>query len=60
MTLPRSVADVLSRHVSFEIESIDRMYLSVYQPRLQHTGGVRAENAVCPAQGRVVGRTDQS
>src|SRR4051812_43362842 len=39
MTLPRTVADVLSRHVSFEIESIDRMYLNVYQPRLQHTGG---------------------
>jgi len=39
MTLPRSVADVLSRHVRFEIESIDRMYLNVYQPRLQYTGG---------------------
>jgi len=39
MTLPRSVADVLSRHVRFEIESIDRMYLNVYQPRLVHTGG---------------------
>jgi hypothetical protein len=39
MTLPRTVADVLSRHVSFEIEAIDRMYLNVYQPRLQHTGG---------------------
>jgi len=24
MTLPRTVADVLSRHVTFEIESIDR------------------------------------
>ena len=39
MTLPRSVGDVLSRHVRFEIESIDRMYLNVYQPRLQHIGG---------------------
>jgi hypothetical protein len=39
MTLPRSVADVLSRHVTFEIESIDRMYLNVYQPKLQHPGG---------------------
>jgi hypothetical protein len=42
MTLPRSVADVLSRHVRFEIESIDRMYLNVYQPRLQHPGGAGA------------------
>jgi hypothetical protein len=40
MTLPRSVADVLDRHVTFEIESIDRMYCNVYQPRLQHAGGV--------------------
>jgi hypothetical protein len=39
MTLPRSVADVLSRHVTFEIEAIDRMYLNVYQPQLQYTGG---------------------
>ena len=39
MTLPRTVADVLSHHVSFEIEAIDRMYRNVYQPRLQHTGG---------------------
>jgi hypothetical protein len=39
MTLPRSVADVLSRHVRFEIECIDRMYLNVYQPRLVHVGG---------------------
>ena len=29
MTLPRSVADVVSRHVLFEIESIDRMYFNV-------------------------------
>ena len=30
MTLPRTVADVLSEHVSFEVECIDRMYLNVY------------------------------
>lgn len=36
MTLPRTVADVLSDHVVFQIESIDRMLLNVYQPRLQH------------------------
>jgi hypothetical protein len=42
MTLPRGVADVLSRHVRFEIECIDRMYLNVYQPRLQHTAGAAA------------------
>ena len=29
MTLPRSVADVLSEHVVFEVECIDRIYLSM-------------------------------
>ena len=42
MTLPRSVADVLDRHVTFEIESIDRMYCNVYQPRLQYPKGAAA------------------
>jgi hypothetical protein len=40
MTLPRSVADVVSRHVVFEIESIDRMYLNLYVPQLQRVEGV--------------------
>jgi hypothetical protein len=39
MTLPRSVADVLDRHVTFAIESIDRMYCNVYQPLLQYARG---------------------
>ena len=52
MSLPRTVADVLSEHVSLEIESIDRLYLNLYQPRLQYpparsgssgtTGGCRS------------------
>lgn len=40
MTLPRTVADVLSDHVILEVECIDRMYLNLYQPRLQHELGV--------------------
>jgi len=40
MTLPRSAADVLAGHVLFEVEAIDRMYLNLYQPRLQHGAGV--------------------
>ncbi|HEV8557293.1 MAG TPA: hypothetical protein VGR06_12945 [Actinophytocola sp.] len=40
MTLPRTVSEVLSEHVRFEIECIDRMYLNVYVPQLQHTGGL--------------------
>jgi hypothetical protein len=40
MSLPQTVADVIDRHVTFELESIDRMYLNVYQPMLQTGGGV--------------------
>ena len=42
MTLPRSAADALAGHVLFEIEAIDRMYLNLYQPRLQHGAGIAA------------------
>ena len=42
MTLPRSAADVLSGHVVFGLESIDRMYLNVRQPRLRHGAGAAA------------------
>jgi hypothetical protein len=35
MSLPSSVADVIDKHVVLETESIDRMYLNVYQPALQ-------------------------
>ena len=40
MTLPRTTADVLARHVLFEIESIDRLYLNLYVPELQRVGQV--------------------
>jgi hypothetical protein len=40
MTLPRTVAEVLSDHVLFEVECIDRMYLNVYVPKLQFAGGL--------------------
>src|SRR6516165_5016712 len=42
MSLPRTVADVLGEHVTLEVEGIDRMYLNVYQPRLQTDRGVAA------------------
>src|SRR5208282_6474521 len=35
MSIPRSVAEVIKEHVVLEVEGIDRMYLNVYQPRLQ-------------------------
>lgn len=40
MTVARSVADVLSEHVLFEIDCIDRMYCNVYVPKLQYAVGV--------------------
>src|SRR5436309_6827782 len=40
MSLPRTVAEVLRQHVTLEVEGIDRMYLNVYQPKLQHEAGV--------------------
>jgi hypothetical protein len=40
MTVARSVADVLTDHVTLEIESIDRMYCNLYVPQLQHVNGV--------------------
>ncbi len=40
MTLPRTVADVVAEHVTFEVECIDRMYLNVYVPQLRYAGGI--------------------
>ena len=40
MSLPRTVAEVLKDHLTLEVEGIDRMYLNVYQPRLQTDRGV--------------------
>jgi hypothetical protein len=35
MSIPRSAAEVIRNHVTLEVEGIDRMYLNVYQPKLQ-------------------------
>jgi hypothetical protein len=40
VNLPHTVAEILSQHVTLEVESIDRMYLNVFVPRLQYEGGV--------------------
>jgi hypothetical protein len=40
MSVPQSVAEILNRHIRFEVECIDRMYLNVYVPGLQWEGGV--------------------
>jgi hypothetical protein len=51
MTLPYSAADVLAGHVLLEIEAIDRMYLHLYQPRLQHGAGIAAFFVEAPGVG---------
>lgn len=40
MSVATTVADVIQNHVTFETESIDRLYLNVYVPMLQSGGGV--------------------
>ena len=40
MSIAHSLAAILQHHVTLEVESIDRMYLNVYVPRLQYGGGV--------------------
>jgi len=40
MTVARTVADVLTEHTVFDVECIDRMYLNVYQPKLQYAAGL--------------------
>lgn len=40
MTVPRSVADVLTDHVALEVECVDRMYLNLYVPKLVYPAGV--------------------
>ena len=40
LSIPRTVAEVLNNHVTFELEGIDRMYLNLYVPMLQTDKGV--------------------
>jgi hypothetical protein len=40
MSLPHTVSEILRDHVTLEVESIDRMYLNLYVPQLQHETGV--------------------
>src|ERR1700682_2880618 len=40
MNLSRNVSEIIREHVTLTVESIDRMYLNVYQPQLQRELGV--------------------
>jgi hypothetical protein len=71
MTLPRSAADVLASHVTFELECIDRVYCNLYVPKLQrdlgvvgfireHLGKPAASAAVLSGRGRCTRRSGSS
>ena len=49
MTLPRTAAEVLSGHVRLEVRCIDRVMLTVRQPRLQYGQGIH--NFFCQHRG---------
>jgi len=38
--IAQSVADILNQHVTLSVEGIDRMYLNVFVPKLQHETGI--------------------
>jgi hypothetical protein len=40
MKITQTVAQILNSHVTLEVECIDRMYLNLYVPGLQHLNGV--------------------
>lgn len=40
MSIPRTVAEVIGQHVTLELECLDRVYLNVYQPKLQYPKAV--------------------
>jgi hypothetical protein len=40
MSVPPSVAEILDKRVTLVLDGIDRMYLNVYQPRLQAEAGI--------------------
>ena len=35
MSIPHSISTLIDKHSTLELESIDRMYLNIYQPKLQ-------------------------
>jgi hypothetical protein len=55
MTLPSSAGDVRSDHVVFELESIDRMYLNLYNaPHVRPGLGTNACSPLCRKTPRLV------
>ena len=47
----RPVADVIRHHVTLELESLDRVYLNVYQPELQTPAPCSTSSATTMGRG---------
>jgi len=60
MSVPRTVAEVVAKHVTLEVEGIDRMYLNVYVPQLQREVGVASFFSVLPGLSVRLQRSDGS
>jgi hypothetical protein len=60
MSVAPSVSTILAKHVTLEVEGIDRMYLNAYVPGLQYEGGVvsffRRHRGVAVASSTMMGR----
>src|SRR6516165_2274894 len=60
MSVAPSVSTVLAKHVTLEVEGLDRMYLNAYVPGLQYEGGVvaffRHHRGVAVASSVMMGR----
>ena len=39
MSLPRTIAEIINDHVILELESLDRVFLNVYQPAAANSSG---------------------
>ena len=47
-----NVAEIIRKHVTLEVECVDRLYLNAYVPRLQSEGGV--VGFLCHARGQKI------
>ena len=46
MSILQTVTEILREHVTLEVESVDRMYLNLYVPKLQYAGGIASFSAI--------------